>query len=204
MNGKVRACHADILIPQEHICEHGVGAMQRSEYRWDSKLNKALWRGSSTGFGTSQTNHRARVVRALINSSAFDVGLSTFVQAFPPENELLKPPVEMEDWTKYKYIIHLDGNSYADIAATNSAVVAASIFEDLILRTFIHNKHCLRVPVDPERIADALEWLRIHEAEAKALADSMSTHFFHAFTEPSLIAYATMLLNEYAKAVHYV
>ena len=93
VNGKVRECHTDILIPQEHICEHGVDAVKRSENIWDLKVSKAFWRGSSTGFGTPQTNHRARVVRGLINSSSFDVGLSAFAQNLPPENELLKPPV---------------------------------------------------------------------------------------------------------------
>jgi hypothetical protein len=207
VNGKITGCHTDILIPQERLCEDGVAATQRSPFNWSIKMNKALWRGSSTGFGTPLTNHRVRLVRALINDSSIDIGLSAVTQGMMIEPSLLKPAVETKDWSKYKYLIQLDGNSYAGrimpIAASNSALIAASIFDDIILRSLVHEKHYLRVSVDPGSITDAVRWLQTHDTEAKEMADAMTAHFFSTFAIPNLINYTTLLLREYASAIHF-
>lgn len=111
---------------------------QEQENPWDAKINKAVWRGSTTGekwmFPNWRDLPRVKLVQiAAEHSHLIDAGLTNFNNRNDTEIKeimdlgLAGQRIEMHDYQKYKSIIDIDGNSwssrFADLLCMNSVVI---------------------------------------------------------------------------------
>jgi len=111
---------------------------QEEENPWNTKINQAGWRGSTTGekwmFPNWRDLPRVKLVQiAAENSNLIDAGLTSFNNRNDTEIKeiidmgLAGKRIEMHDYQKYKSIIDIDGNSwssrFADLLCMNSVVI---------------------------------------------------------------------------------
>ena len=97
---------------------------QDKKYMWDSKINKAVWRGAATGLPESFPNWqdlpRANLVKMSLDyPNMLDAGFKGASQRSKSEqNEMksmgyMKKRMNIDDFQKYKAIIDIDGNSWS-------------------------------------------------------------------------------------------
>lgn len=112
---------------------------QHADYPWETKMNKAVWRGASTGYIPKYPywRHlpRAKLVQySLDYPTLIDAGINeeyslrnkTEVEEMKL-NGFFKDRIEMQEFQKYKAIIDIDGNSwssrFAELLCMNSVVL---------------------------------------------------------------------------------
>jgi hypothetical protein len=112
---------------------------QQRTYPWSTKINKAVWRGSTTGHSLEAniTNlPRGRLVRhGMERPDLIDAGFTSFVQYFASmKEELLSKnltitakQMQFDDQMNYRAILDIDGNSWSSrfpkILCTNSVAI---------------------------------------------------------------------------------
>jgi hypothetical protein len=105
-------------------------------YPWRTKIEMAVWRGSTTGFWypTFDDLPRAKLVKAgAIRSDIFDVGFTSFVMGWEEQMEELwnytrvANYISYDDLMKYRAIIDIDGNTWSSrfpkLLCTNSVII---------------------------------------------------------------------------------
>lgn len=120
-------------------------------YPWSNKINKAVWRGSTTSnkgmYGHLELlqTPRGMLVNNGINNSLMDVGFHKIVGKYghsPIDHNLLKDPIPLEKMMEHRAIIDIDGNNWSarfnTLLCYNSVVIkiapdfVEANFEDLI------------------------------------------------------------------------
>lgn len=208
---KIRGCHRDWLYPFGEICESQQVEVDGGITLWEERRTRAFWRGSSTGFGNLNTNHRVNIVRFLRRDSRrlhHDVGITSFAQGMAEDPELASPKSALSGWHVHKHLLDMGGNSYSRrlslLAQLGSSLVVVNPFEDVFSRTLVHKKHVLRVEINGTNVADAFEWLRQNDARAKALGNSLTKHWKSRFNNDSLVLETANYLRLYAKTVRFI
>jgi DNA-directed RNA polymerase II subunit RPB2 len=165
-------------------------SLPKNKYDWDEKVPKAVFRGNPTGCGTdSETNMRIRLAEMMNNNSTYlDVGLiktTNNMPRFDPVKGLnfinvnAKPVdrIDMEEQSKYKYIIHIDGN----VAAYR--LLKTMLLGSVILK--VEGKYLLwieqlledgvnyiSIKPDMSDLIEKIEWCNSHDAECKIIAEN--------------------------------
>ena len=118
-------------------------AANAMQYPWTSKINRAVWRGSSTGIPvTGQSLNeipRGRLVRkSMENPALIDAAFVKLNQLFKGRevelaNEtILTDRMPFDDFMKFKAIIDIDGNTWSSrfpkLLCTNSVVIKVRMF----------------------------------------------------------------------------
>lgn len=160
--------------------------MKDMETDWDAKKPIAVFRGSSTGCGfTPETNQRLKL--ATMKSDDLDVGIhqyTTHLKYNSPTDigkiEKTVPTVPKLDWkeqSKYKYILHVDGNVVA------YRLLKSMLTNSVILRVksdFIHwcdselkpGIHYLGIKEDLSDLREKLDWCKSHDEECRQIASA--------------------------------
>ena len=155
------------------------------ETDWSAKKDVAVFRGGPTGCGTTpRTNQRLHL--AEMRSPELDVGLTRVktgnVRVDPEEGLSLietdiKPVsfMNMEDQSKHKYIIHIDGNVAAyrllHTMLTGSLILKVkgvfTLWTDHILEDGVHY---IGIKADLSDLQEKLNWCKHHDKECRAIA----------------------------------
>ena len=183
----------DIPIPNYDDIETVMtpyNTLPKSKYNWEEKLPKAVFRGNPTGCGTdSQTNMRIRLAEMMKdNYNYLDVGLiktTNNMPRFDPVKGLklinvnANPVdrIDMEEQSKYKYIIHIDGN----VAAYR--LLKTMLLGSVILK--VEGKYLLwveqllqdgvnyiKIKEDLSDLIEKIEWCNSHSEECKVIAEN--------------------------------
>ena len=107
------------------------------KYPWESKIDRAIWRGSTTGpekklnITFDDLSRAILVKKSMDRPDIIDAGFTSFVQGWEREEHLNKTIVSshipFDDLMKYKAIIDIDGNTwssrFAKLLCTNSVVI---------------------------------------------------------------------------------
>lgn len=118
------------------------------KHPWTSKINKALWRGSTTGpeYLPFEELSRAKLVKKSIDRpDLLDFGFTSFVQSFESQKGELSNstrmanPIRFIDQMKYRAIVDIDGNTWSSrftrLLCMNSVVIkVCCILDDVILK----------------------------------------------------------------------
>lgn len=87
---------------------------------WNTKLNKVVFRGTTTGYSDPQKNNRLNTcIWSLKYPDALDFKITKIAQMklqdiqdqIPNFNEIQAPHMDIADQLKYRYILNLDGNT---------------------------------------------------------------------------------------------
>lgn len=160
--------------------------LEAYELKWSNKKTVAVFRGSSTGCGiTPETNQRLKL--ATMKSSLLDVGITKYTEQLkfdaieklgkPKKVEPVVEPISMEEQSRYKYIIHVDGNVVA------YRLLNSMLTKSLILRVkseYIHwtdhlmkpGQHYIEINSDLSDLKDKIDWCRTHDKECEKIANT--------------------------------
>jgi DNA-directed RNA polymerase II subunit RPB2 len=164
--------------------------LPHSLYEWSEKIEKAVFRGNPTGCGTSSdTNMRIRLAEMMVsNTNYLDVGLiktTNNTPRFDPVkglgliqvNALPVPTMLMEEQSKYKYIIHVDGNVAAyrllKTMLLGSVILKVEGNYDLWVEQLLQDGvNYIKVKPDLSDLIEKIEWCKSHDEECKTIAEN--------------------------------
>ncbi len=210
---KVRECHLDLLFPHPDLfAKFGRTAEQRENQPWTQRKDEVVFRGSTTGMGTADTNLRIKVTRDLVNTSGFDVGIHAAIQTIKQDSitDLIKPTLRVSELSSYKYAMDIDGNAHSfnrplAIARAGCTLLRVNVFTDLFDEGLLNGIHAFdinpaKVRLDAPRL---LRELRAAPDKAKAAATLLSeTHAW--LTEEVIMTYMREVITQYSRSVRFV
>jgi hypothetical protein len=157
----------------------------------DKTILKAVFRGGPSGCGTTiETNQRLRLTT--LSSTDLDVGIvgekgtidSNSIRFDPVEGlSMLNTgirSVSRLDYvaqSKYKYIIHIDGNVHAyrflTLLATGSVVLRVKSDYTSWLDSVVEpGKHYIEIKSDLSDLLEKIEWCKVHDEECSQIAET--------------------------------
>ena len=164
--------------------------LPHSSYDWAEKISKAVFRGNPTGCGTNaDTNMRIKLAEMMATSGAYlDVGLiktTNNMPRFDPVKglsliEVKALPVQkmdMQEQSKYKYIIHVDGNVAAyrllKTMLLGSVILKVAGKYDLWVEQLLQDGvNYISVKEDLSDLIEKIEWCKSHDEECKTIAEN--------------------------------
>ncbi len=210
---KVRNCHLDLLFPHPDLfAKFGRTAELRENQPWTQRKDEVVFRGSTTGMGSVDTNLRVKVTRDLVNTSGFDVGIHAAIQTIKQDliTDLMKPTLQVSELSSYKYAMDIDGNAHSfnrplAIARAGCTLLRVNVFTDLFDEGLLNGIHAF--DIDPAKVKlDAprlLRELRAAPDKAKAAATLLSeTHAW--LTEDVIMTYMKEAITQYSRSVRFI
>jgi hypothetical protein len=188
---------------------------------WDDKVSKIVFRGASTGLGTTtSTNPRlffASLARTDKYTSITDIGITKWnmrPRKARPQDPLQCPSVDTS-WTvpsltpseqsRYKYILHLPGHSCAyrlsyELAMRSVIFLFPSkytLWFFPLLTPYVHY-----IPLDKgydtEELYDKWVWCEQHPEKAHAIAENAHAFYTQYLTYENILTYVQTALNRVA------
>jgi len=182
--------HADIPIPYPQDWE----LASPIDYPWEDRSSIAVFRGASTGCGTTY-NPRILAVRLSMkwkseNKNLLDAGITKENCRLRVNNKKeiewmtlkkwkipISPFMTREEQSKFKYILHIDGNIAAfrlaeDLQSGSLVLKVNSEFKVWFTELLVENKHYIPVKSDLSDLETKILWCREHDAECKTITEN--------------------------------
>jgi hypothetical protein len=194
----------DVPIPTRDEIEYAMKPFEVIDIPWKNKESKAVFRGSLTGCGTTEsTNQRMKL--ASMKSDLLDVGLTkTSSGNYRYENGVselktsIQPVGRLDMFTEqinYKYIIHVDGNVLA------YRLIPSMLTGSLIIRIkspYVHwldtllkdGKHYIGVKEDLSDLEEKVNWCLNNDKECEKIS-KRSKKFANKVLDLKFIQYHT-------------
>jgi len=204
--------------------KHWERTFQKNEkqYPWQSKINKAIWRGSTTYEGSQyhasklgETPRGILVNRSMEHPDLIDASFHKIIQKFQSQRKELAAQftvskrVNFRQMMKYKAIIDIDGNNWSSrfgmLLCSNSVVI--KIDPDFVeyfygdggdVQPMIHY-----VPASLENITEVVAYVmnKTNEDEMKAMIQSANSWCKQNLSEEDLAKDAILQLETYKSAM---
>jgi len=194
--------------------------MGNTTYPWSSKLNKAFWRGATTG-GLYKIHNYHKFPRTKLVQ--FSTDFSHLIDAkfnflWEVDHQVRKKFYELNyvsdtvsviDHIKYKYQILIDGNSASWPRAywqfqSNSVVFKQDsnfiVWHNDLFKPWIHY---IPFEHDCSDLIEKLEWAINHDSEAQKISEQANQIAKYALTYSDILLYFYAVITEYAKFQQY-
>lgn len=192
-------------------------ASQSEQYPWSSKINKAVWRGSTTydrrfyGMGLDETPRGQLVQTSMEHPDLIDAGFVKLNQQYSSQkNELVNQTIiadhmRFDHQMKYKAIFDIDGNNWSSrfpkLLCTNSVII--KIDPDYI-EYFYHELTPMvhYVPASLDNLTEVAAYVLDNENadEMKLIVDSANLWCKRKMTEKIMVTDFMMQLKKYEVA----
>lgn len=182
---------------------------------WERKINKAHWRGMTSGWhydsDTWDTRPRARLVlfskeRPDLVDAAFTspYSLQYNVKVAMEKYGLFEKWVYPTEFVKYKYLISMDGNTFASnfwwqLLSNSTVLKSESEYVEWFYAGLAPDVHYLPYLGDVSDLGEKVEWLRGHDEEARRRADAGRAFAEEHLSNEALVVYFYRLLWAYAQ-----
>ncbi|AOC55249.1 putative lipopolysaccharide-modifying enzyme protein [Lymphocystis disease virus 3] len=184
---------------------------------WDSKLAKAVFRGSSTGAGvTVETNQRLKVCLKLAKerSDLIDAGItkwnlrprkhksSKYLELIDvdeyPQADFISP---QEQADRYKYVLCLEGHVAAFRISREMTYGCTLLLTETPYKMWFvpHLKpwvHYVPVAYDCSNLIERIEWCKTHDLECKNMAEAAVEFVARELTVDKTLDYLKYVLTE--------
>lgn len=167
-------------------------------FPWNTKYNAAVFRGSPTGIGTTpETNPRIRA-HTMSPHPALDIGVSSTRLrrrvhsdgasdtdctgwTFPPAKSFI-PFIAQK---KYKYIVHIEGNSAAfrlaeELGSGSCVLKVESRYRLWFECNLSAWEHYIPIRHDLSNLKSTVEWCLDHDDECKSIAEN-ALRFYNTY-----------------------
>jgi len=182
---KIRGCHKDLLFP---FPDYFVHLREQSADRevcastWRNRSGDIAFRGSTTGFGDTKTNLRARTLEQLIQEPGFNVGFTEPIQGFQKSwaPHLFREKMSGKDFCNYKAIMDIDGNAHSFnrqllIAKAGAVMVRVNVFTDWFADGITGDEFCY--VIDPSNVLDTARRVRASLSSDPARAEEVASAY---------------------------
>jgi hypothetical protein len=156
---------------------------------WKNKINKAVFRGATTGAGvTLETNQRLKALDICEkNPDLLDVGITSwnlrprkyegekYLQTIERSKYPLSNKLNLQDQSKYKYILTLEGHVAAyrlsyELSTESVILLAGSKWKMWYYNFLKPLIHYVPVAEDLHDLIEQIEWCRNHDKECEQIA----------------------------------
>jgi hypothetical protein len=165
-------------------------AKARVDAEWGRKIDKAIWRGSTTGVEPFTVDNwrdqwRPKVVKyCMEHGEVCDAAIAGIVQAEEDAAEEMRLELavgdeyykDMDEQSKYKYALLLDGNSapssrmVTNLGSTSAIVKQASPYMEFYYHSLQPYIHYLPISnAIGDDIGSIIQWARAHDEEVKQM-----------------------------------
>jgi hypothetical protein len=175
---------------------------------FESKQNKLIWRGVTTGKVELPANRFECVTRWYNKHPKIDVAFSSIVQNKDSYRSYVKDGMSISDLLEYKYILSIQGNDKDSGLQwklnSNSLIFMAkpTIVTWLMEDCLIPNYHYIQVNDDFSNLVERYEWCEKHPAECKQIIENAHV-FMRMFQNEDNERYIEeTVLSEYLKNVN--
>ena len=182
---------------------------------WDTKIDKVVFRGSSTGEGvTIDTNPRLKVCS--IQDDRLDVGITSWnlrPRAYPTANGFMlhtisentqnsvknATPLDSTEQSGYKYILHIPGHSCAfrlsmELGMNVVVLLVKSPYTLWFHRFLIEGTHYLHVESDLSNLSEVMDWCWANPAKCKKIAENAKTFYDTYLSQNGVLDYWQKIL----------
>jgi len=209
-----------LLIPDSDILRGYAGLRKmildaEAHAGWETKISKAIWRGSTTGgtFEPHRWQHFPRsqlVLAALRYPEWIDAKFTRVVQSSQPERmkrELQKKrlwarPISEVQMCRYRYLIDVDGNScgysrmYWGLLSSSCVMKIASSNIQWYYDLLIPYKNFVPINGDLSNFEDVFSWLEAYPEQAKAIACNATQLAEEELSFEACLAYLAVLCEK--------
>lgn len=183
--------------------------------KWKDKKNMAVFRGASTGNGTTiETNQRLKLAYlSTIHSDLLDAGITNW-NTRPRKNknekylthiDINKLPFGLvqkltpEEQSGYKYIVHVDGHVSAfrlslELSMGCCLLIADSDYHLFFREKLVAYKHYIPIEKDLSDLIEKIKWCRDHDDECKRISEHAKKFYEQHLTRNGLLDYMQNLL----------
>ena len=190
---------------------------------WESKITKALWRGSATGCGiTPEDNQRINISvlakklsKDSSKSNLLDVGLvgknmrdkkvkGKEVDFFRFKNYDLQyaQRIPMNTFSNYKYIIHIDGHVSAyrlgkELSLHSTILKVDSLYDYRLWfsNSLESNKHYLPIKKDLSNLIEVIEWCKKNDKKCKQISKNARKFYDKIINKNFILEYMAWTIN---------
>ena len=187
---------------------------------WEKRKPTAVFRGASTGCGTTvETNPRLRITdisASIANGSEdgfplLDAGIMKW--NLRPRKHISSPYLQVIDHTKfntvlpltpseqstYKYIINVDGHVSAfrlslELSMGSVLLLVDSKYRMWFRKHLVAYEHYVPIKEDCSDLLDQIRWCRQHDDECKKIASNARTFYETYLTKKGVLDYLQVLL----------
>ncbi|KAL7549095.1 hypothetical protein ACHAWF_012368 [Thalassiosira exigua] len=196
---------------------------QESKYPWSSKVDTAVWRGSTTydryqfhGAELDATPRGQLVRKSMQNPSLIDARFSGFVQQYASKNRSLSSQgslpdfvpsqyMQFDDQMNHKAILDIDGNNWSSRFPSVIVKIDADYVE-LFYQEFNHELKPMvhYVPASLQNLTRAVAYVvdKHNEDEMKAIVCSANSWCRERMTKDAMAKSTMVQLEHYASAVN--
>lgn len=181
------------------------------EYTWENKITKFVFRGSSTGEGYDCiTNKRINIATKNNKSKLLDVGI-TKLQLRPrifnkklffinPDSCILSNKLNAEQQSKYKFIIHIEGNVSAFRLSIELSMKSCILIVDSEWKLWYSDKlkpyiHYIPIKKDLSDLEDKIKWCIENNEKCKQIANQSFIFSQEFLSKNSILNYLEKKLN---------
>ena len=196
--------HLDIPVPSSDEWER-IKENNKYKIKWSDKKPIAIFRGSSTGCGTTENNNNRLKLVTLSNKNNLDVALTTLTGKIKVYNQNINlinfnkyqiyigSFLDGNKQSKYKYIFNIEGNGQAYRYSTEFAKQSIILnvkseyymwFDKIIKK----NKHFIEIDSNYNNLQDSLTYLIKNDNKAEKIAHN-GYKFYKKYVNKKMIAY---------------
>ena len=184
--------------------------------KWEDKISKGFFRGSSTGMANDLTNPRLHAAYlSQLNENLLDIGLVQFVKRDKidkngnisyynpktfPYNIKLSKKINKFEFSKYKYLLNIEGNGhayrksylfYCKSLVLNVESKFKSWFDDLL----IPYEHFIPVKNDLSDLIEIINWCKDNDSKCKQIAKNGYKFAKKHFNTEIFMEYMSKIIN---------
>jgi len=194
----------DIPIPS---ADEWTKIKENNKYKikWSNKKSIAIFRGSSTGCGTNETNNKRLKLVSLSNKNNLDVALTTltgkmkvynqniYLIDFKKYEKYIGSFLDGNAQSKYKYIFNVEGNSQAyrystEFAKQSIILNVKSEYYMWFNKLIIKNKHFIEIDSNYDNLQETITYLINNDNKAEKIAHN-GYKFYKKYINKKIIAY---------------
>ena len=194
----------DIPIPS---ADEWTKIKENNKYKikWSNKKSIAIFRGSSTGCGTNETNNKRLKLVSLSNKNNLDVALTTltgkmkvynqniYLIDFKKYEKYIGSFLDGTEQSKYKYIFNIEGNSQAyrystEFAKQSIILNVKSEYYMWFNKLIIKNKHFIEIDSNYDNLQETITYLINNDNKAEKIAHN-GYKFYKKYINKKMIAY---------------
>lgn len=197
---------------------------------WEERINTAVFRGASTGYGTTiETNPRLKA--SYLSQSTqntkdpvplLDAGITDWNlrprkikgQKYLQTIDITKLPFGLvsklspEQQTRYKYILHIEGHACAfrlslELSMGSTILLVQSEYNLWFFHLLKPYEHFVPVKKDLSDLFEQIKWCRMNDDKCKKIAENGRKFFQTYLQKEALFDYLQSLLMETKKKVGY-
>lgn len=181
-----------------------------NQKKWEEKVPKAIWRGSTTGDSTNnfrvgfRTSRRYVVDTSLQFPDLIDAKFTNFTDEFTVKKYRKYPAMDPSEQCNYKYIVSMDGNggTYGLYWTLSSGSCCLNNFKyrQWFSPFFEENTHYISFDdsADNSNLNFVIESLKLNDSSAKQIAAQSKARAAKIFRESHVIDYLFRELSKYS------